>query len=253
MADALRLDAVTVRYSGVTALREVSFKVGEGETVALIGPNGAGKTTLLNAVTRLISVASGEVEVLGARQRRLAAHKLRSIGVSRTFQHAHLIDDLTVLENVVSGGHLARDFGSLAMEAARFGRGRAARAGEVSRAIAVLEQLGLRDIHGELAGSLPFGRKKLVDLARSIVEPPRLLLLDEPTAGLVDGEVERLSEIIIEIGQSVPMLIVAHHMDFVAKVADRVICLDSGVKIAEGSVAAVRQDPAVVTAYLGDE
>jgi branched-chain amino acid transport system ATP-binding protein len=249
----LEVDGVSVRFAGLRALDSVDLRIEDSEIVSLIGPNGAGKTTLLNTICGLVVPSAGDVRFRGRSLRGVALRRLRTFGISRTFQHAKLLDDLTALDNVVLGAHSARTPSGLLGECLRLPFARRETAALAAKAHDLLRQFSLGDVAYTLAGALPFGKKKLVDLARAMISQPTLMLIDEPTAGLNDAEVKHLGHVLAELRSRMSMLIVAHHMGFVADVADRVLCLDGGVKIAEGSAAAVQSNPVVAQAYLGKD
>ena len=243
---------VSVRYGGIVALDGVSFEVYSGEIVGLIGPNGAGKTTLFNCLSRLYDFERGSIVFDGQSLQGLPRHRIAELGIGRTFQNLALFRSMSVQQNVLLGGH-CRTRGGFVVNALRLPlvvreEGRLER-----QADELIELLGLGAVAARRVADLPFGLQKRVELARALASQPKLLLLDEPAAGLNHEELEGLMELIRRVrdGLQVTVLLVEHHMNLVMRVSDRVVALDFGRKIAEGTPTEVQCNPELIRAYLG--
>jgi len=243
---------VSVRFGGIVALDRVSFAIHRNEMLGLIGPNGAGKTTLFNCFSRLYTPAEGDIVFAGRSLLTLPPHRMASIGIGRTFQNLALFRTMSVLDNIRVGGHHlgASDFLSNALRLP-WVRGEEARLEQM--AWELIDFLDLGKVSRRRVSELPFGLQKRVELARALASRPKLLLLDEPAGGLNHSEVEELGNLIRRIRdeRQVTVLLVEHHMNLVMSVCDRVVALDFGRKIAEGTPAEVRNNGDVILAYLG--
>ena len=250
-AAVLVVDQVSVGFGGLLALSEVSMSAGAHEVVGVIGPNGAGKTTLFNVICGFVHPSSGTLTYRGTVLRRHHPHDLAKLGIARTLQSVGLCAGLSVLENVMLGAQpmLRSDMVSSFLGLWRSSREeRRVAAG----ALEVLEELGVAAHARQLPGALPYGVQKRVALARALMAEPRLLMLDEPASGLSESDMDELGTRIRGLAQRMAVLLVEHHMDLVMSVCDRLVVLNFGQVIAEGTPEAIRANPEVATAYLGD-
>ncbi|MEH2510889.1 ABC-type branched-subunit amino acid transport system ATPase component/ABC-type branched-subunit amino acid transport system permease subunit [Nitrobacteraceae bacterium AZCC 1564] len=237
------------QFGGVVAVNDVSFGVGSREIVALIGPNGAGKSTTFNLITGVLPASGGNISVLGNNVSNASPQDVVKLGVARTFQHVKLVPDMTVLENVALGAHLRGHAGPVA---SMLRLDRADEAKLLSEAARQIERVGLGDQMHQLAGNLSLGQQRIVEIARALCVNPLLLLLDEPAAGLRHMEKQKLSALLRQLrSEGMSVLLVEHDMGFVMDIADRIVVLEFGTKIAEGVPSAIRTNPDVIKAYLG--
>ncbi len=251
-APLLTVEGITVSFSGLAALDDVSLGVGEHEIVSLIGPNGAGKTTLFNVVCGFVRPTSGQVAFRGKELRHHRPADLARMRISRTLQGVKLWNGLTVVENVMAGAQATLRAG---LVSALLGLPRSSREERLlrERALAMLEGLGVADAADRLPPSLPYGVQKRVAIARALLLEPELLLLDEPASGLSETEMGELAQLILGLRDDMGILLVEHHMDFVMSISDRVVVLNFGRVIASGTPDEVRSNQEVTTAYLGEQ
>ncbi|RJR30944.1 MAG: ABC transporter ATP-binding protein [Desulfobacteraceae bacterium] len=261
----IEIDRLSLRFGGVQALRDISAEINEGEILAIIGPNGAGKTCILNCISGFYRPQAGDIYLEGKTITRMRPDRVARLGVGRTFQNIELYTGLTTLDNLMAGRHLLMKQ-SFVSGAFYFGRSRGEEVKHREVVESIIDFLGMQSIRKQTAGLLPYGKRKLIELGRALALEPNVLLLDEPMAGMNMEEKEDLARFIIDIfegqGETYPdvpvlrdgincIVMIEHDMEVVMDIADRIIVLDFGRKIAEGSPEQIKDNPEVIAAYLG--
>jgi ABC-type branched-subunit amino acid transport system ATPase component len=246
----LEVKGLTKRFGGLTAVSKLDFEVYENEILGLIGPNGAGKSTTFNLIAGAYAANAGEVRFAGEPVLGLAPHEIAARGIMRTFQHNRPFDGMTVLDNVLVGAHTRFRAGLWSLVT---NMGLKEEAERRARAQELIEFVGLSELRDADVGRLSFGQGRLLEIARALAGEPRLLLFDEPAAGLTLAEAERIAGVIRGIAaRGIAVLLIEHDMHFMLPLANRMVVLNFGAKIAEGTPERIRSDPAVMNAYLGE-
>ena len=250
--ETLKVQALTVRFGGLRAVDTVDFSIHQNEIVSLIGPNGAGKTTTFNAITGFVRKEAGKIEFEGNRLEHLRPHQIAERGVVRTFQITSLFPNLTALDNILTGRHM-QEKGSLFDTLLNTRRKRRVEDENLSKTSEILKFIGLEDLKDTIASNMPYGDQRILEIGVALAAEPKLLLLDEPSAGLNDAETQVMMALIKKMrSQGITILLVEHDMKLVMGISDRIVVLNFGKKISEGTPAQIRCDPQVITAYLGE-
>lgn len=249
----LKVEGLTKQFGGVAAVQDVSFEVKKGEIFAVIGPNGAGKTTLFNMITGVLPATSGKVYFKDKKISGLKPYQIAALGVTRTFQNLEVFSNMTVIENVMTGAHLRMNTGIL-RAGFRFPSVVKEEVKIMEKAMDCLKLVGIDHLAYERAVTLPYGNQRLLEIARAYVSEPELIFLDEPLAGLNSEETRKWIDVILKMRDNgMTFVFVEHDIEAVMSISDRIVVLDNGIKIGEGTPEEIYENPKVVAAYLGEE
>ena len=251
---AISIDSLSLRFGGLQALNDVSLEIRAGEILAIIGPNGAGKTSFFNCINGFYHPYRGQVLYQGKDLTRLKPHKIAALGIARTFQNIELFSGLSALDNLMAARHIHMKRGALS-GCLFFGPTRQEEIAHREEIEEIIDLLEMKSIRKKVVGSLPYGERKKVDLARALCMDPAVLLLDEPMAGMNVEEKEDMARFVLDIFElkKIPIVLIEHDMDVVMDITHRIAVLDFGIKIAEGQPEDIKNDERVLKAYLGEE
>lgn len=253
-AAVIKMNSLSLKFGGLQALNDVSLEIKDGEILAIIGPNGAGKTCFLNCINGFYHPYQGEILYQGIDLTRLKPHKIAALGIARTFQNIELFSGLSALDNLMAARHIHMKRGALS-GCLFFGATRGEEIAHREQVEEIIDILEMESIRKKVVGSLPYGQRKKVDLARALCMDPAILLLDEPMAGMNVEEKEDMARFVLDIFElkKIPIVLIEHDMDVVMDISHRIAVLDFGCKIAEGLPLEIKNDERVIRAYLGEE